>query len=264
MIEPLTAGAVAGGGWLLAKLLGPAADEIGDSLREKISKKRKANWREVERLAEQKIDESEIQHQPSLAELIVISENAASEDRKELQELWANLLASVAKFSGVPVNSIAQILKNIRPEEALVIDDLFNWNKGSLSYLKQNQTPRLDRMTSDSFFLHIPKEMPEQPGASDLLDKILGQKCGWPARIVLAYIPTKSFQKGSKSSISSTVTWYHDNSLSLDILRQQGVIEIERHFHQSTWGQSHIDVVSLTSLGMALAQACFPEKLEDM
>lgn len=113
---------------LLDKLLGPAATEVGLSLNDSVKvwrfKRQVRLLQEVKRFVEQ--NDKDIK--PIATRLFFpILEAASIEDDDEIQTRWAALLANEATNVGSVHPSFIDILKQLTPVDARLLDDLCDW-----------------------------------------------------------------------------------------------------------------------------------------
>lgn len=102
---------------LLRRMLGPAADRLGDLLSEKIY--RRENLIKIFEKTDRNLREA---GQPvnavPLRLLIPIIETCSVEDNEILQEMWAGLLATASKETDSMSPSFIETLKQLTPDEA--------------------------------------------------------------------------------------------------------------------------------------------------
>src|SRR5688500_11879093 len=101
MVDPITIGVAVAlvpvAQDLLKRVGGPAADAVGEWLRDRVQAYRSRNVLLVAARAEQLLNAKGLQaHEVPLRTLLPLLESAANEDDPELQEKWAALLASAA------------------------------------------------------------------------------------------------------------------------------------------------------------------------
>ncbi len=113
---------------LLEKLLGPAATEVGLSLGDSAKvwrfKRQLRLLQEVKRLLEQ----SGKDITPIATRLFFpVLEAASIEDDDEMQTRWAALLANEATCVGSVHPSFIEILKQLAPGDARLLDKIFDW-----------------------------------------------------------------------------------------------------------------------------------------
>jgi hypothetical protein len=113
---------------LLGKLLGPAATEVGLSLGDSAKawrfKRRIRVLQEVKRF----VEETDKDIKPIATRLFFPAMDAASiEDDDEMQTRWAALLANEATSVGSVHPSFIDILKQLTPADARLLDDLCDW-----------------------------------------------------------------------------------------------------------------------------------------
>jgi hypothetical protein len=115
---------------LIGRIAGPAADEIGEYLKAVV--KPYTTARKVEALlkAQRMLREKGISPQsvpPSL--LLPILEGASIEDDEDLHTRWAALLANAATSPELVHPSYIEILKQLSPQDAALLDKLYNYFK---------------------------------------------------------------------------------------------------------------------------------------
>jgi hypothetical protein len=113
---------------LLDQLLGPAATEVGlgfgDSVKVWRLKRQVRLLQEVKRL----IDQSGKDIHPIATRLFFpVLEAASIEGDDEMQTRWASLLANEAISTGSVHPSFIEILKQMTPDDAKLLDRLFDW-----------------------------------------------------------------------------------------------------------------------------------------
>jgi hypothetical protein len=108
-------------------LLGPAAEEFGLILRDKIRQFRfKGQVKFLQRFQDICIEARINPQSVRLPLLLDIIERASIEPDAELQTLWANLLANAAdtKYNGLITNAYPDILRQLSKEEAVFLEEL--------------------------------------------------------------------------------------------------------------------------------------------
>jgi hypothetical protein len=115
---------------LVDQLLGPAATEIGlslgDSLKVWRAKRRIHLFQKVQRF----VNQSGADIKPVATRLFFpILEAASIEDDDEMQTRWAALLANEALATGSVHPSFIDILKQLAPEDARLLDKVFDWSE---------------------------------------------------------------------------------------------------------------------------------------
>jgi Abortive infection alpha/Protein of unknown function (DUF2806) len=113
---------------LLDKLLGPAATEVGGGLADSVKvwrfKRQLRLLQEVQRM----LDDSRSDIKPVATRLFFPVLDAASiEDYDELQTRWAALLANESLEPGSVHPSFIEILKQLSPEDARLLDRIHDW-----------------------------------------------------------------------------------------------------------------------------------------
>ncbi len=113
---------------LLKRILGPAADEIGLMLQDRVRVYRQRNLskilpRSLELVESSKLEPKEI----PMRTLIPIIECAAIEDNEYLAEKWAGLLASAATTQSTTASHpcFPKILSELSPLDAIILDRLW-------------------------------------------------------------------------------------------------------------------------------------------
>jgi hypothetical protein len=127
---------------LLDKLLGPAATEVGLSLSDSVKvwrlKRQVRLLQEVKRL----LEHTDKDIKPIATRLFFpILEAASIEDDDEMQTRWASLLANEATDAGSLHPSYIDILRQLSPSDAQLLDKLCGW-------CDRNKTQRLTRGSS--------------------------------------------------------------------------------------------------------------------
>jgi len=115
---------------LLDQLLGPAATEVGLSLNDSVKvwrfKRQLRLLQEVKRL----VDESGKEVKPVATRLFFpVLEAASIEDDDEMQTRWAALLANEATDVGSVHPSYLDVLRQLAPADARLLDKLCDWCK---------------------------------------------------------------------------------------------------------------------------------------
>jgi hypothetical protein len=104
---------------LIKRILGPAADAIGSTLGEKVQTWTKSNRDKVLLKTQKLIDEQDIiVQQISTKVFAQVWEFAGHEDDRDLQDLWANLLANyVDSTKNLTINVYPDILRQLSSNE---------------------------------------------------------------------------------------------------------------------------------------------------
>lgn len=116
---------------ILRRILGPAADEVGLILRDKVQDYRKKNLSKMTSRALAIIANSDIEpREIPLRTLIPILERASVEDDEYLSEKWSRLFASASASQFVTDSHpcFPQILSELSPLDVLLLDKL--WEPG--------------------------------------------------------------------------------------------------------------------------------------
>lgn len=113
---------------LINKLLGPAASEVGlgwgDSMKVWRLKRQLRLLEEVRRM----LDGTSSEINPIATRVFFpVLEAASIEDDDEMQTRWAALLANEATDVGSVHPSFIEIMKQLAPEEARLLDKVFDW-----------------------------------------------------------------------------------------------------------------------------------------
>jgi len=130
---------------LLDQLLGPAAKVVGQSFGEQLQvwqfKRRLRFVREMKRL----VDESGMKINPVATRLFFpVLEAASIEDDDDMQTRWAALIANEATTVGSVHPSFIEILRQMAPDDAHMIDRLYDH---CLSRLTRKVTPWVDSVS---------------------------------------------------------------------------------------------------------------------
>ncbi|SHI13057.1 protein of unknown function [Pantoea sesami] len=141
---------------ILRRVLGPAADEVGLILKDKVHNYRQKNLSKVVSRAIKIIDESGIEpNEIPLRTLIPIIERASVEDDEYLSEKWSRLFASASasQFKTDSHPCFPQILSELSPLDVLLLDRLWepgrpkSWNDFKKQQLENGIDQRLLSMT---------------------------------------------------------------------------------------------------------------------
>lgn len=119
LIEPVTE--------FLSTLLGPATAELGGWAGDVVEFMR-WKWRvKMLRGTEEILVQSSLTaHEIPLRVLMPILDSGANEDRPEMQERWANLLANAASRANDVPASFASVLSDLEPEQAQILDHVYD------------------------------------------------------------------------------------------------------------------------------------------
>ena len=111
---------------LIQKIAGPAAEEIGLTLRDHVRFFRmKRRVRLMERTDEFIKKKGIEPHRVPLKMLATVVENATLEDDDSLQDMWAALLANAATAEQRPEVMLAEILRQLSPADAHLLKNCF-------------------------------------------------------------------------------------------------------------------------------------------
>ena len=110
----------------LSKVAGPAAEEAGLLLQDKVKMYRFKNQVKAVAKAQKYLEDASINPgQVPLRTLLPLLEGAALEDNESLSNKWASLLANAASGSGTVVPpSFLTVLSQISPSDASILDHL--------------------------------------------------------------------------------------------------------------------------------------------
>lgn len=117
----------------LNKLLGPAADEVGLMLGERVRLFRLQNQFKLFHAAQQMLTVTGINHkQVNLKVLLPLMEGASLEEDEALANKWAALLANAATVKGDELvePSFADVLRQLTPLQAHILDELYKQVNG--------------------------------------------------------------------------------------------------------------------------------------
>ncbi|MDF7810915.1 Abi-alpha family protein [Hymenobacter sp. YC55] len=116
------------------KMLGPAADEIGLMLGERVRLFRLQNQFKLFRAAQQMLTVAGIEpKQVNLKLLLPLMEGASVEEDEVLATKWAALLANAATHQGdmLVEPSFADVLRQLTPVQAQILDELYKQVNGA-------------------------------------------------------------------------------------------------------------------------------------
>jgi hypothetical protein len=101
-----------------------------------------------------KIEESSLEKQQvPLKVLSPILENSSLEEEESMQDKWANLLANAVTGREKIRPNFAEILKELSPVEATILDSLFNRARGETDYEKRRELQFSKQKISDLYSL---------------------------------------------------------------------------------------------------------------
>jgi len=111
----------------LEKLLGPAAEEAGQILGDKIKFYRVRNMLKVLERSKRLLEEQGLNPKAvSLKALFPLLDHASLEEDAGLQEKWAALLANAASSTSELSPAFPEILKQLSPAEARLLDGVYD------------------------------------------------------------------------------------------------------------------------------------------
>jgi hypothetical protein len=111
----------------LGKLLGSSVEQLGGWAGDIISFKRWQSRVKMLTKAEQIIEASGLEaHEVPLRVLMPILDGAANEDRTDMQDRWARLLANAATMSSEMPAAFPDVLRQLDPVDARVLDHVYN------------------------------------------------------------------------------------------------------------------------------------------
>jgi len=128
MKEELASLSTSVSGGLLKRVLGPAADEVGLILQDKVHAYRQKNLAKMVVRGLELLANSETEaHAIPLRSLIPIIERASVEDDEYLSEKWSRLFASAAASESMTNNHpcFPQILSELSPLDVVILDRLW-------------------------------------------------------------------------------------------------------------------------------------------
>lgn len=228
----------------LAKLLGPAADEMGEIGRDYIKGRRAKNAERTLEEAEKMI--SEVGREPAevpLKVLIPLLEAASLEEQGELTKKWAALLANATDSSGnrnrVDAGFI-EILKQLSIHDARALQALFDFADKGNPLLKEEK-PSERKMPPNGY------GWSSQGYLINLRDK----------NIIEKLVPTSIANGGQPAQLCQTF----DNLLRLRLLEKvENPPEKPNNYFQSSSDRYRpaFENVLFTALGVAFMYACLP------
>ena len=112
---------------LLEKLCGPAVEEIGLLLQDRVRVYRLKNQLRMLGKVQAMLKDGDEIHAVPLRTLLPLLEGASLEDNDELSNKWAGLLASAASSGDMSLThpGFPRILSEMSPQEALILDKLY-------------------------------------------------------------------------------------------------------------------------------------------
>lgn len=130
----------------LEKLAGPAAEEVGLMLQDKVKFYRFKNQLKILKKAKQYLEENKIDPKPiPLRTLLPLLEGASLEDDDYLSDKWAALISNAASGSLSKGNhpSYSKILMELSPIDAVLFDEVYStdeiiiWNNFKPKFAKK-------------------------------------------------------------------------------------------------------------------------------
>ncbi|MEE8584479.1 MAG: Abi-alpha family protein [Acidobacteriota bacterium] len=129
---------------LAGKFLGPAAEECGLYLQDRLRVWRRGNVQKVLELAHEKLGSQEAKPvEPKI--LFKVLEEASLEDDGYMREKWASLLASAATGRKV-LPSFVSILSQLSPDEARLLEHIYRRQVKLISGHSNVLTENLERL----------------------------------------------------------------------------------------------------------------------
>jgi hypothetical protein len=123
---------------LIQKLAGPAAEEIGLTLRDSVRVYRFRRQLRLFKRVQEMLADANVKPQPVEPRVLLpVADYASVESNDELQDKWAALLANAANPGGRPLllPSFIETLKQLSPTEASMLDQAYDKDlKGALTY----------------------------------------------------------------------------------------------------------------------------------
>jgi|SRR5215213_3167653 len=203
----------------LDRLLGPAVDETGQLLADKVRYRRFRNQVKMVEAARELVEAAGLEPRPiALQTLVPLVEKASLEEDPTIQQMWAHLLARAATSS--PRDGLhrlcVEVLASISPREAIL-----------LNYVYQEYRRKQPEL--------LARQRTWNPSRSDI------------AAELLTFRPSELYsQSGIGRSDGDLLL---DNLLRLNILRWE-IPEVEE-------GETvHPSFVHLTELGLAVLKEC--------
>lgn len=113
---------------LLDKLLGPAATEVGEGIADSVKVWRRKRQLRLLQEVKRMLDDTSREIKPIATRLFFsVLEAASVEDDDEMQTRWASLLANEASVIGSVHPSFIEILKQLAPVDARLLDKIYDW-----------------------------------------------------------------------------------------------------------------------------------------
>jgi hypothetical protein len=243
-------------GQIIYDVAGPAAQEIGEMIKDEIRPYRAARQMQLAEKTARRLQEAEIKP-VAVAPKILLSvfENAGLEDDEEMHDRWATLLANAATPGFEFAISIVfiEILKQLSPREAVYLDVLVQ------QFETAQKAPKKYSMQKD---LVIPEE-------HDLgvFDEMLGAYADTgfltlPSRKTLPEWQNQALQKQHDLAVT-------EFNVVLANMERLGLLGRSTHVEQDGPRESRFGLAlqvenyerhHLTSLGYRLVLACRPPK----
>ena len=241
----------------LEKLLGPAAEEAGLILGDKIKFYRLRNMLNVLEKSKRLLEEEGLSPKAvSLKTLFPLLEYASLEEDAGLQDKWAALLANAANSTSELNPSFPEVLKQLSSAEARLLDAIYDRFVGDFKRIDLSESEAIGGNVSNS----IPRLSFDSLG---LMYADLGLT-GIPWAMTLGDFRThgeKAYRQKAEIKISL------QNLIRLGLLSHERDIEFDRHIYEKDFGQlpksvRYREAFSLSAFGFEFVTACRKPKPE--
>jgi len=250
MLEPVTTvtALFAAGAWFSHKILGPAADSLGEELKIYSSER----WKKIFKRAEELASEEKIEPiKPAIA-YAALKEASLSDDEEQITDMWAQLFLDAASGANRPHRLFVDILAHLKADDAIYID--------SLTKLFLMDKFNIDRRFIEDYRILIKDHIESiversiiERSEISLIRKISdyrGEEIGWPSEVV-------SFE--GRLVGPSGVQRFNSGSglnVSLDTLIRERILDfVEVNVVRADLRLS-VQAVALTKLGLQFVIAC--------
>lgn len=254
MGELVTAAAIiagsGAGGWLADKLLGPSFDALGEQFRAFAGNR----LRTIFDKAEKQVEVEKIGALPPGFALMFVQKASFSDESDHVSDLWAGLLADAARGVESRHSVFVDILSQIGPDEAKILDEIFPPDLEFEGTFERPPDLRPSYFDSIASRFNWKGEKSQQEIAA-LRQEIFDHNYGWP--VLIRNVVYRKFdpEKQRYTSSVSQPKFYKD-TFSLDVLKRQGLIEYFSVDFAINESAPKVDGYYLTHLGLDLLLAC--------
>jgi hypothetical protein len=263
----ITTGAalVASGSWFADRIFGPSVDALGQNLKAHLQSRLPSIFGRAEEIAKSENLTLEPVKPGLLSRMIV--DASFSEDSLEITEWWANLFVQAASVqTEANVHAVfSDIMAVVGPREAALLRNFVDYYRSNTKFLVPQDRAKArssDAVFQETLLFSILKKHPLSMGTSREVEcHFENPRIPLPVRTFAWKVPDR--QDGDLVWRISTLNWYAENQVPIEILERSRVFKFTRFeipiiADESSW----VDLVGLTELGIAFFEACAREPLE--